>query len=193
MILQGVSGERRRLESLQSTVQLLQGLIQALHARCRWNSSKIHLLGYSQGGTVALELTRLLTAARTPIGSVIAVSAALLEEQLSPEWLQATAATATASRSTCPALITHGDVDDRVRRSDVEATIKVLQCFGVQTELYNVAGKGHGMVRGTEEAQKLMEFWGKCLGMRPNPGEGVGVGGVQGGLFEVKGGIAKPV
>jgi predicted esterase len=52
-------GEKRRLNSLASTLQLLQQqLLPALSAAGGWQPDQIQLLGFSQGGAVALELAR---------------------------------------------------------------------------------------------------------------------------------------
>jgi surfactin synthase thioesterase subunit len=59
MHLQPQSGEKRRLDSLAATLQLLQQqLLPALSAAGGWQPDQVQLLGFSQGGTVALELAR---------------------------------------------------------------------------------------------------------------------------------------
>eukprot|EP00775_Hariotina_reticulata_P012329 gene12329-12464_t len=58
-LIQPQAGERRRLESLEATLQLLQHqLLPALASVGGWQPGQVQLLGYSQGGTVALELAR---------------------------------------------------------------------------------------------------------------------------------------
>ncbi|KAK3280976.1 hypothetical protein CYMTET_11208, partial [Cymbomonas tetramitiformis] len=57
-LIQGVRGERRRLQSLEPTIALLQQLLQVLHEQGGWPYKRIHLFGFSQGGTVVLELVR---------------------------------------------------------------------------------------------------------------------------------------
>jgi surfactin synthase thioesterase subunit len=52
-------GEKRRLESLAATLQLLQQqLLPALSRAGGWQPDQVQLLGFSQGGTVVLELAR---------------------------------------------------------------------------------------------------------------------------------------
>jgi surfactin synthase thioesterase subunit len=59
MCLQPQPGEKRRLESLANTLQLLQQqLLPALLAAGGWQPDQVQLLGFSQGGTAALELAR---------------------------------------------------------------------------------------------------------------------------------------
>jgi hypothetical protein len=63
---------------------------------------------------VALELARQQQAAGQPLGSCVAVSAALLPEQLAAQRLQQPAAGPATSRTdggTTPVLITHGSAD----------------------------------------------------------------------------------
>jgi hypothetical protein len=50
------SRERRRIDSLQHSVHLLQQLLVALQEQCGWSADRIFLLGYGQGGTCALSL-----------------------------------------------------------------------------------------------------------------------------------------
>lgn len=60
--LQPQPGEKRRLNSLASTLALLtQQLLPALSAAGGWQPDQIQLLGFSQGGSVALELARCCT------------------------------------------------------------------------------------------------------------------------------------
>ena len=42
---------------MEATLDALQRLLRALTQRCAWPRRAVHLLGFSQGGTVALELT----------------------------------------------------------------------------------------------------------------------------------------
>lgn len=48
--------ETRRLHSLRVTRAKLSRLLDNLETRCGWTRGQIHLLGFSQGGTVALDL-----------------------------------------------------------------------------------------------------------------------------------------
>jgi hypothetical protein len=49
-------GEMRRLDSLRQTRKKLVRLLDNLESKCGWSRERIHLLGFSQGGTVALDL-----------------------------------------------------------------------------------------------------------------------------------------
>ena len=63
-----------------------------------------------QGGTVALELARQQQASEQPVASCVAVSAALLSEQLAAEQGQPVGGSK-ASGSGTPVLLTHGSAD----------------------------------------------------------------------------------
>lgn len=54
---QATAGERRRVEGLERTRMLLEGVLKGL-ARAGWPRRRIHLFGFSQGGTVALDLAK---------------------------------------------------------------------------------------------------------------------------------------
>lgn len=59
LCLQPSPGEKRRVESLASTLALLQHqLLPGLAAAGGWQPEQIQLLGFSQGGSVVLELAR---------------------------------------------------------------------------------------------------------------------------------------
>ncbi|GAB4818644.1 hypothetical protein N2152v2_005690 [Parachlorella kessleri] len=81
-LIKGAPGETRRLHSLDATLDALQRLLRMLWQRCGWPPHSIHLLGFSQGGTVALELALRQAAGGQGLGSCVVVSAALLEERL---------------------------------------------------------------------------------------------------------------
>ncbi len=48
-------GEMRRSQSLQTTTALLTDLVRRLNA-CGWGFRRIHVFGFSQGGTAAIEV-----------------------------------------------------------------------------------------------------------------------------------------
>lgn len=63
-------GEMRRLDSLRQTRKKLVRLLDNLESKCGWNRERIHLLGFSQGGTVALDLALNLCGANR-LGGVV--------------------------------------------------------------------------------------------------------------------------
>lgn len=57
-LLQPSVSETRRINSLMSTVKRLQQAIDSLVSSTGLPYSRLHLFGFSQGGTVVLELAR---------------------------------------------------------------------------------------------------------------------------------------
>jgi dienelactone hydrolase len=138
--------ETRRIASLDQTVKLLIPILADLAGRGR-GGRRIHLFGFSQGGTVALEVARQLTVPSSSnnngsssssgsgsgssggppawLGSVVSISGALLEEQL-PQLERGKkdkgeeAARAGPAKAGVPVLITHGDLDKVVSRALIE-------------------------------------------------------------------------
>jgi predicted esterase len=157
--------------------------------RAGWQARQLHLLGYAQGGTAALEVARLY---KGRLGSAAAISACLLPED--PAMLGA-GSTAAAGRGgggsasaaggspagaspaggggleRTPVLVTHGERDSVVARADVLASLRVLQGAGCAAAMFSVPGKPHGMISGGAEAAALMGFWSQHLLARPaDPG-----------------------
>mmetsp|Transcript_3504 Transcript_3504/g.10151 ORF Transcript_3504/g.10151 Transcript_3504/m.10151 type:complete len:576 (-) Transcript_3504:253-1980(-) len=176
-----------------------------------WPRRRIHLFGFSQGGTVALHIAALCTG-NSALGSCAAVSAAMLPEAaairsplfIKPLLCNADRAVVSSSseqptgsgakrRATShsnndkssatgigaagtPVLITHGDADTVVARSDVDATVELLnsRCPG-SAEMMPL-NKAHGMISGAVEMRALMSFWARHLGAAPPapaPGEDI--------------------
>jgi predicted esterase len=164
-------------------VRLLEQLLEALVSQAGWQARRVHLLGFSQGGTAALELARRY---KGRLGSVAAISACLLPEDAAmieagstaagggprhqPQGATGSAGSAGAPASgqeQTPVLITHGDLDSVVERADVAASLRVLQGAGCAASMFPVPGKAHGMIAGQAEAQALMQLWSQHLLARP--------------------------
>ncbi|KAF6264330.1 Alpha/Beta hydrolase protein [Scenedesmus sp. NREL 46B-D3] len=179
-LIQPRPGEKRRLTSLATALQLLQQqLLPALSAAGAWQPHQVQVLGFSQGGTVALELARHCRGSQR-LGGVVAVSAALLEEQLEQHYTAigslskicggSSSSSSSSSDSAEPGtdvLITHGDRDDVVPRNLVERTVGMLRQAGCEVQLQLLPGKGHGMISGPAEMRACMAFWAARLRVRP--------------------------
>ena len=187
--------ETRRIRSLERTVALLLPALARLagalpaaahHAGVPCRRRRVHLLGFSQGAAVALEVAR-----RRPPGvwSVVSIAGALLQEhipaleqqqqqetqQQQQQQQQQESSSGDAAAPQQPplsVLLTHGDRDAVVPRDAVERTAALLRRAGCGVALHSVAGKGHAMVgpdRG--EAAAVMRHFSRVLAA-PAPAEG---------------------
>ena len=151
-------GERRRVESLAQTRAALAELLDGLQEHCGWRMECIHLFGFGQGGTAALDLLqsrrfgscldtvtcRTSTRAFTELsfkvcrgaqrlGSCISVSGVLLSEALLRQTKRKGAAT--------PVLITHGGRDPDLPTDLMRKTATGLRESGQSP--YSLIGLGH--------------------------------------------------
>ncbi|KAL4430866.1 hypothetical protein ABPG75_006122 [Micractinium tetrahymenae] len=200
-LIEGRAGEQRRTRSLAQAVAALQQLLAALQRACGYKPRCVHLLGFSQGGTVALELARQQQACGQPVGSCIAVSAAVLPEQLvelrqqqrrqaqqQQHGQQQSAGDGAGGGGGTPVLITRGTLDKVISQQRVEETAEVLRSVhGMAVDVHSVPGKAHAMPQGEAEMRRLMAFWAQHLSRRPTaadlPPEAAGAGGE---LLEVR-------
>lgn len=171
-LIPGQQAEKRRIRSMHSTVDALEQLLLHLHVYCGWDSRKVHLFGFSQGGTVAMEVALRYAVKGKELGSCIAIASGLLEEQLSNgRNLYSAADSNTKNTTKVPVLLLHGDKDTVVSRERVIATEVLLNKNGMDVEFRNIPGKGHSMISSEAETRILMEFWAKHLSNRPPAGE----------------------
>ena len=191
-LISGRQGEERRIRSMHSTVDALEQLISNLNVYCGWGSRKMHVFGFSQGGTVAMELTRRCAAQGKNLGSCVAIASGLLEEQLCDDSGENNNGRNTNKDTiSVPVLLLHGDKDTVVSKERVKATEALLKSNGMEIELHTIPGKWHSMLASEAEAKVLMEFWAKHLSNRP-----VEDGGEAGGdeasssLLEIAPGVA---
>mmetsp|Transcript_14044 Transcript_14044/g.23761 ORF Transcript_14044/g.23761 Transcript_14044/m.23761 type:complete len:452 (+) Transcript_14044:336-1691(+) len=156
--------EQRRICSLAVSCQLLCQLIDGLIDNHGWSPERIHLLGFSNGGTVVLELAQRYRGKRA-LGGAVAVSASIL-----PEQLQGASGGPVSQSPPTDVLITHGDKDQVVLRRHVMATVSLLQKSHPQANvtLRTFRNKKHDMIGSEEEMREVMKFWDKKL-LAPKP------------------------
>lgn len=163
-LIKAVSGEQRRVSSLAKTAEALflalEGLVQA-----GWAWSRLHLFGFSQGGTLALEVARRAALSGTGMGSCVAVASGMLAEQLVD--LKLAPRKSDASGCSVPVLLVHGGADEVVAPPWVKATADFLGNEGLDVEVHCIEGKSHSVVASAEEARLLMQFWAKHLSSKP--------------------------
>jgi len=144
-------GETRRLESLSGTVEMLRQVMEQLLAS-GWQRENILFMGFSQGGTAALQ-TLLLEDGRglTP-GVVVAVAAGCLEESLARKHAVAT--------ESSHVLLLHRDQDPATSEQVVAQSVALLRSCGHRVQRSTVSGAGHCMLGSEEEARVLFQFLG---------------------------------
>ncbi|KAL6780805.1 hypothetical protein ACKKBG_A08535 [Auxenochlorella protothecoides x Auxenochlorella symbiontica] len=170
-ILTASSAGKQRIAGLESVCTSLRALIvRHLFEKGAWHPSQCHVLGFSQGGTVALELTRLLEPG-LGLGSCVAVSAGLL-----PEWLHAHSKSTEVPRERSEqgegvsrVMLTYDPCDHVVPEREVLATKAYLESrpgrYEVQARPFS--GRGHKFWASREEGLAIVEFWSQALSWRP--------------------------
>lgn len=158
-------------------VALLTSTITHLTTACGWTARQIHLFGFAQGGSVALETCitlwkarpRLLTeaeeasAAAGVLGSVVSVGGPVLLHH------------AISTPCAIPALVLHRAPPSALALDAAGTQLAALRkLFGPMREVG--LGSGESMPASREEWTPVMEFWSERLGKRT---------GQEGGLYEV--------
>lgn len=146
----------------------LEQLLAHLVVECRWSPNKIHLFGYGQGGSVALELGLRqwkLRGQESRLGSIVSVAGPLLSYP-TPSSLCPT-----------PVLIFHRPVSEttNLASSDLQAFKKGYE--GVQEAR---GADGDGMPRSKGDWEPIMRFWSLNLSKRSSPGLYEVIGGGRG-------------
>jgi predicted esterase len=162
------SSDPRRWTTLRATVDTLELALQKLHAAWPWR--KLHLFGFSDGATAALELSLRFRGERS-LGSCTSVSGSLLPESLSGAFaLQREARCAPLASLNTPVLLTRGEEDDVLPLELALASQELLRRLapGCGAELVRVEGKGHSMPRSSAEMRGLMAHWSHTLSWRPD-------------------------
>ena len=162
-----------RVRSLDEVVRHLDEFIDALapssssplapHTPGRWHPSRVHLFGFSDGGTAALHLAATRTGARR-LGGVAAVHAAFLPEILRDPSLVRARFPPDAAAPT-PLVLLCGERDDVVPPRDVRETARIAteRHPGCAADVWETPGKRHGMIASEAETRRLMAFWGMTL------------------------------
>mmetsp|Transcript_21469 Transcript_21469/g.52599 ORF Transcript_21469/g.52599 Transcript_21469/m.52599 type:complete len:366 (+) Transcript_21469:2-1099(+) len=178
-------GEKRRIESLNESCDLLRHAIVSIADSFRLPSSRIFLLGFSQGAIAAVHTC--LRAHRkqqendgkTPVlfhrlGGVVGLSSSILEEELLSDDKKGDVKLSSVVETT-PMLITHGLKDDRIlvsnARKNFQHLKKLLRSLGLSkvNEFVNFKeykNKGHAMISSNEEAKDMHTFFDRYMFIR---------------------------
>ena len=132
-----------------SAVELIDQIFLHLREDCAWPANRIHLFGFAQGGSVAVEFG--VKRWRETLGSIVTVSGPLLSYPT------------LSTLSNTPLLVAFGT---STPSSELSAFKKGFQRV---TEHKMVAGSG--MPRSKADWEPIMRFWSETLGRRR--GEGV--------------------
>ncbi|KAG8470922.1 hypothetical protein KFE25_009343 [Diacronema lutheri] len=174
-------GDRRRAEGLRASRIAVQTVLRGLVDRCNWRPSELFILGFSQGGTVALDVAT--HSASPPFGGAVGLSSAcLLAEQ---DGCKDGRSEQTALRA--PLLSLHGTLDEVVpitlsrathdalrarlaaapptARADGAAPVRLGRDGGEapQHEFVELAGGRHTTPQSAEHVRPLIAFFGRHL------------------------------
>ncbi len=137
-------------------------LWQVLVTQCS-NTPLLHSSPYTQGGTAALHAAHALATRGHPIGSCVAVCAAMLPEYATPSNAQ-------VPQPTTQVLLMHGVHDDTVTPRHVQQSVERLTGAGMRVHTPVALQRGAGMLSGRAEMRVVMEFWGGVLMAAPPEG-----------------------
>eukprot|EP00698_Gefionella_okellyi_P023430 TRINITY_DN8008_c0_g1_i1.p1 TRINITY_DN8008_c0_g1~~TRINITY_DN8008_c0_g1_i1.p1 ORF type:complete len:316 (-),score=44.80 TRINITY_DN8008_c0_g1_i1:590-1537(-) len=156
------ASERRRFDGLQASRRHLFTVLSALHSG-GFRNERIHLLGFGQGGTVALDLVQHLGSSdQGRLGGCTAVSAHLLDELLAAHYDDGISDADVACAT--PILLLHGARDASAPPDKVLATVTYLQKRLTRSRIRNVMfPRAEGLITGPEETRELMTFLAETL------------------------------
>ncbi|KAL0636745.1 hypothetical protein Q9L58_004227 [Maublancomyces gigas] len=141
------------------TRKLLKEVIrETLVKKCGWDTRRIFFFGYRQGGMVALDI--LVRARDKEYGGVISVGGVLPSDS---EKVKET------RKSKTPVLLLGGSKNSAI---DTATEREVREAFEFVQVVKWVGRGGDGMMRTSEEARPIMEFFGRRLGSRVGVPEG---------------------
>ena len=138
---------------------MLQRLLVRLEAAHGWDRRDVYFLGFSQGGTVALDLALHLGGSGGgsggALGGVVSVSGPLFE------WHTTSKGGSSSSSSSSPVLMTLGSKDPRVEQSKAQREwSRLKQSKPDATQGWKLASfpRGHVMISSQPEMKAVLEF-----------------------------------
>jgi len=148
-----------RLNGLKILRNDFHSFLDTLESRYNYLSSRIFLMGFSQGATVALDVALHY---KKLLGGVIAISGGLLDEYME------SAESFNIVGCNVPILMTHGIKDDKVSIQKAQAGYQYLisKIGNKETVQWHEYAKGHTMICSKEEMKDLMQFFSRHLFLR---------------------------
>jgi len=140
-------GWPERMSTLLKTRKLLQEFLEK-RVLTKWNAEQVFLLGFSQGGTMALDLA-LFTPHAFP---VISISGTIMEEM---------SMTPTIVKRDFCCLVTHGEADAVVPFMEAQQRFGKMQKFFTPKDatFFKVPNKDHAMPKSAVEARQIHAFF----------------------------------
>ena len=153
---EGASDAGRQDALENASARIRRGLLRMRDAR-GWSLDRVHVFGFSDGGTVALDLATQMVGADSRLGSCAAAYASLLEPDRESRY-------GPCADAPTPVLLLGGARDEEAPMGRVRATAAALErrnhgC-GAQVCEFD---KTHSMISSEPETRALMTFWGKTL------------------------------
>ncbi|TFK53107.1 alpha/beta-hydrolase, partial [Heliocybe sulcata] len=147
-----LTGDRLAHPDPSPALDALDNVLDVLMRECGWRPARVHLFGFAQGGSVALEVAlRWWKARKTPLASVVSICGPLLSFP----------STGTEKCPT-PVLYFHRPQPFSAPSKDVSFLGKA---FSSVKELQH-AGGGEAMPRSRDEWEGVMRFWSERLSRR---------------------------
>ncbi|GJJ08379.1 hypothetical protein Clacol_002593 [Clathrus columnatus] len=146
------------------TLELLEKLLEHIVNDCKWSPNKIHLFGFGQGGSIALELGlkwwKTHGGANRPecrLGSIVTIAGPLLSyPTLTPH-------------CPTPMLAFHRPESEQTRLTANELAA-FRKGFGNSIQEVKASRFGEGMPHSREEWEPIMKFWSSFLSRRSGSG-----------------------
>jgi predicted esterase len=149
--------------SLRETSSAMLPMLQRLHHRYGYALRNIYILGFSQGGTVALAVLQSLQG--FAIGGVVSICgpppAALPSMQFSDTAILFTLGELDSCAAAKMRAWAQFERQWRAASSIAQSAVGDCDC-----SMLSIAGKGEAMIQGAEESRALMQFFSRHLALR---------------------------
>ncbi|KAJ3190428.1 hypothetical protein HDU85_000724 [Gaertneriomyces sp. JEL0708] len=141
--------------TVQSTRHIVARFVQFLGAQ--WSLANIFLLGFSQGGSTAIDVA-LFGSLPAPLGGVVSISG----------WVDSSfcEASALGAMANTQVLVTQGERDEVLEKVWKTKRAFLASLLHNSLTVHPIRDKGHSMPSSAVEMRYIMEFFGKNLKLR---------------------------